>query len=84
MDTRQNQPRNGACNNYRWDGWSAGRKLFSDIDIGISRGPIKVNKRISANDGTDAYRRCSGCQKHFNYHGNKDNQYRHGQLNPFK
>lgn len=84
MDTRQNQSRNGACGNYRWDGWSAGRKLVSGVDIGFTRGPVTVNKQIPANDGRDAYRRCSNCQKHFNYHGKNDNQYKYGQLNPLK
>ena len=80
MDTRGNNSRNGACNNYQWDAWSAGRKLVSGTDINI--GVIK--KSIPPNDPkTDAYRRCGNCQKHFNYHSKNDNNYKNKQLNPF-
>jgi len=81
MDNRQQQ-RNGACNNYRWDAGSAGRKAASDISI--NAGP--VSKKITGpnNPSKDAYRNCQNCNKHFNYHGKNDNSYQWKQVNPFK
>ena len=82
MDNRQQNSRNGACNNYRWDAGSFGRKLGSDVSINV--GP--VSKQISGpNDSNkDAYRNCQNCSKHFNYHSNSDNSYKNGQINIFK
>ena len=67
MDNRQNQPRNGACNNYAWDGNSALRKLGSNVSVGVG----VVQKQISGphDPKKDAYRNCANCEKHFNNHG---------------
>lgn len=64
---------------YKWDPNSAGRKLASDININISVPlvpGVSVNKSFPItgphNPTTDAYRCCSNCGKHWNYHvGNK-------------
>ena len=81
MDNRQQQPRNGACSNYRWDAASAGRKLSSDVSINV--GPISKQVTGPNNPKVDAYRNCQ-CGKHFNYHASNDNSYQYKQLNPFK
>lgn len=74
MDTRKDYPRNGACNNYNWDAWSAGRKLVS----GATFNGVVVSKSVPHNDpNVDAYRRCSNCQRHFNYHTRDDNNYKY-------
>lgn len=86
MDNRQTQPRNGACNNYRWDAGSAIKKATSDISINVGTKGVGVSKPITPphNPQQDAYRNCQNCGKHFNYHGKNDNSYRFGQVNPFK
>jgi hypothetical protein len=63
-------------NNFVWDGKSATRKLMSDISINISTPTpiISVGKTVPItgphNPTTDAYRCCSVCGKHWNYHIN--------------
>ena len=62
--------RNGACNNYSWDPYSAIRKGTSNMDIGVNVGVVNVTKHTdNYNPKTDAYRSCENCGKHKNYHG---------------
>lgn len=68
MDLRKNQPRGGACNQYKWDPVSAGRKAISNSTINM--GPVK--KTVPPhNPNSDAFRNCANCGKHFNYHKKK-------------
>ena len=61
-------------NNFHWDPYSAGRKLTSDISVNISTPTpiVSIGKTIPItkphNPKTDAYRACSLCGKHINYH----------------
>lgn len=82
MDTRQAQPRNGACNNYQWSAPSAWNKAKSNVSI--NAGPISKQVTGPHNPNTDAYRNCLNCGKHFNYHGKNDNSYKFGQFNVTK
>ena len=79
MDTRKQEPRNGACNNYKWDALSALKKASSDVSITV--GPVSKQVTGPNNPNTDAYRNCA-CGKHFNYHSKNDNNYK-TQINPF-
>lgn len=61
-----------SSNNFSWDPSSAGRKLFHDssITIGVP-GVVSIEKQTPPNDPKkDAYRNCSKCGKHWNYHKN--------------
>ncbi len=56
-------------NTFKWDPVSFGRKLASDSSITINGGPISATKNIGPNDPKrDAYRNCSNCGKHINFH----------------
>ena len=63
-------------NKYKWDGKSALRKAFSDINVTVSTPTpiISVNKSVQVtkphNPKTDAYRCCANCGKHYNFHKN--------------
>jgi predicted nucleic acid-binding Zn ribbon protein len=57
---------------FSWDPISAGRKLFGDshVTLGIP-GVASIEKDIGpSNPEQDAYRNCSRCGKHWNYHVN--------------
>ena len=81
MDNRQQQPRNGACDTYRWDAMSAGKKLASDVSINI--GPVSKQVTGPNDPQKNAYRNCGNCGNHFNYHGKNDNSYAWKQVNVF-
>ena len=60
---------------YKWDPGSAANKLKSGITLNVSIpvAPLtSVGKSIPItkpnNDLKDAYRKCSNCGKHYNYH----------------
>lgn len=55
---------------FKHDIKSAVRKLASDTSISVSHGPITVTKQLKGpNDPEkDAYRNCSNCKRHINYH----------------
>lgn len=55
---------------FKWDPISAGRKAVSDTKIHIHIPPIiHIEKTIPPNNNNhDAYRNCSQCGKHYNYH----------------
>ncbi|AKI78877.1 hypothetical protein [Acanthamoeba polyphaga mimivirus] len=55
---------------YSWDVGSAWRKFGSDVTLSINMGPVSVSKQItgSCNREVDAYRCCSRCGRHFNFH----------------
>jgi len=56
---------------YSWDPLSAGRKLVKDSTITLSAGVISVSKDTPKNDpNKDAFRNCSRCGRHYNYHKN--------------
>ena len=63
-------------NNFQWDPASAGRKIISDIQVNISTPTpiVSVSKSIPItkphDPKTDAYRACSNCGKHWNFHVN--------------
>lgn len=58
-------------NTFSWDPISAGRKLVSDSSVTISGGPVSATKNIGPNNPQqDAYRNCSRCGRHLNYHRN--------------
>ncbi len=55
---------------FSWSHQSALRKLSSDMSfkVGIP-GVVELNKTTTThNPMTDAYRGCSNCGKHYNYH----------------
>jgi len=55
--------------NYSWDQKSAFRKATSNVTVTVTAGPISVGKETTShNPKTDAYRSCSNCKKHVNYH----------------
>lgn len=58
------------CNNYSWDPASAMRKAASDISVSLSAGPVSVTKQLTGpnNDQKDAFRNCSNCGSHVNFH----------------
>lgn len=54
---------------FSWDPVSAGKKLVCDTTITGSIGVISISKNTPANDPEkNAYRNCSKCGKHYNYH----------------
>lgn len=61
---------------YRWDSASFGRKFVSDIKINASipivPGIVSIDKSFTVTQPhdpeKDAYRNCSKCGKHINYH----------------
>jgi hypothetical protein len=57
---------------FSWDAKSALRKAQAAISVSISAGPVTISKQITEphNPKTDAYRSCSNCGKHINYHKN--------------
>ena len=56
---------------FKWSPASAMRKAVSDVTIGVNAGIVSVSKQIGPNDDKrDAYRNCSKCNKHINYHRN--------------
>lgn len=56
---------------FIWDPISAGRKFIHNSDITVSAGVISITKNTGEHDKkTDAYRNCSICGKHYNYHKN--------------
>lgn len=60
---------------FHWDPISAGRKLVSDstVNVNVSGGPVSagISKNIPKHDPKqDAYRNCSICGRHYNYHKN--------------
>ena len=81
MDNRQNNIRNGACNNYNWNANSAFKKATADLSVSI--GPISKTITPSNDPTKNAYRNCKNCDKHFNYHSKSDNKYKNSQINPF-
>ncbi len=59
-------------NNFTWDPASAGRKFWNDstVTIGVP-GVVSIEKNTPPHDpNKDAYRNCSKCGKHYNYHKN--------------
>lgn len=58
--------------NFSWSAASAGRKLGSDLTLNVGIPFVNVSKPITGphNPKTDAYRACSHCNKHINYHTN--------------
>lgn len=57
---------------FSWDPVSAARKFGHDstISVGIP-GVVNITKQTSPNNPErDAYRNCSRCHKHWNYHKN--------------
>lgn len=63
-------------NTFKWDPASAGRKLASGIEVNVSTSTpvVSVGKSFELtkpnDDKKDAYRNCSRCGKHWNYHKN--------------
>jgi hypothetical protein len=57
---------------FSWDYKSAVRKASSDISISVGKTPLFINKQITGpNDPKkDAFRNCSNCGRHYNYHKN--------------
>lgn len=61
---------------FKWDPSSAGRKLVSGITLNVSTPTpiVSVGKSFPItpdhNPKKDAYRNCSSCGKHYNYHKN--------------
>ncbi len=60
-------------NQFKWDPASAARKLGSGITINISTPTpvVSVGKSFDLTQPDpkkDAYRNCSACGKHYNYH----------------
>ena len=54
---------------FQWDPLSAGKKFFCDSAITLSIGVVSVTKITPENDKEkNAYRNCSICGKHYNYH----------------
>lgn len=81
MDKRQEQPRNGACDNYRWSFPSAFKKLTSNGSVNV--GPFSKQITGPNNPEKNAYRNCLNCDKHFNYHSKTDNSYNTKQFDVF-
>jgi hypothetical protein len=60
---------NKGCDNYSWDPVSAIKKGISDTTICLNLGAVNVVKTIGSNDPKkDAFRNCSNCGSHYNYH----------------
>lgn len=57
---------------FSWDVKSAMRKATSNVSVSVGVTPIYVTKELTGphNQKTDAYRACSNCGKHINYHKN--------------
>ena len=57
------------CNNFSWNPFSAIKKLASDLTLNVGSG-ISISKPITGpNDPLkDAFRNCSNCGKHYNFH----------------
>jgi len=57
---------------FKWDPFSAGRKLAGDSKITVGNDKVgKWEKEFKPHDPKqDAYRNCSMCGKHYNYHKN--------------
>ncbi len=57
-------------NTFTWDPISAGRKLTSNLTINVGTSYVSVSKPITCphDPKSDAYRACSRCGKHWNYH----------------
>jgi hypothetical protein len=54
---------------FNWSAQSAIRKATSDLSINISIPPVSITKTTTTHDPSkDAYRNCSNCGKHINYH----------------
>jgi len=54
---------------FLWDPISAGTKFICDADVTLSVGVISLTKTTPPhNKEKDAYRNCSICGKHYNYH----------------
>ena len=56
------------CDNFSWSPISALRKATSDVTINI--GGVITKTTESNNPEQDAYRNCSNCKTHYNYHKN--------------
>ncbi len=56
---------------FTWDASSAAKKFMSGskVDIGIP-GVVSISKDVPIfhDKQNDAYRKCSACGKHYNYH----------------
>ena len=60
---------------YNWDSVSFFRKLSSDVtyQVGNESTIVKITKSTTThNPKTDAYRSCSNCHKHVNYHSSEN------------
>lgn len=58
---------------FKWDANSAYRKATSNVTVTLGGGiaPVSISKTTAPhNPKTDAYRSCSNCGKHVNYHNN--------------
>jgi phenylalanyl-tRNA synthetase beta subunit len=56
---------------FKWSLQSAIRKATSDITVSVTVPPVTISKTTTThNPNTDAYRNCSRCGKHINYHVN--------------
>ncbi len=57
--------------NFKWSAVSAFRKLTSGLYINIGNN-ISITKQLTPdnNPQRDAYRNCSNCNKHYNFHKN--------------
>jgi hypothetical protein len=58
------------CDNFNWDAKSALSKTVSDISVSINLPGVSITKQVSGpyNPEKDAYRNCSNCHNHYNYH----------------
>lgn len=56
---------------FSWSAQSAIRKATSDLTFNVGVPGFNVTKTTTThNPKTDAYRSCSNCGKHINYHRN--------------
>lgn len=55
---------------FDWSAKSAFRKATSDLTLNVGIPFVRVSKPITGphNPQTDAYRACSRCGRHYNYH----------------
>jgi hypothetical protein len=53
---------------FKWDASSAFRKATSDCTFGVSVGVVATKTTAPHDPQRDAYRSCSNCHKHINYH----------------
>jgi hypothetical protein len=58
------------CSNFSWSASSAFRKATSDMSLNVGVGVASVSKPLTGpnNPEKDAYRNCSNCNTHYNYH----------------